>query len=460
MVDQYTKHSPKVLNAEGKPLVPGTYSFESIVLRRDSTQIDITRLCTDISFVEELFSPVMVAKISVADTEKIIQQEYSKNQILEGYEVLEIAINIVDYDETKNYSLKLTCGIREYGDFELDSEGVYSGRFTITAVDTFAILSRLKQVSFAVRGDKDPIEYIRDIFKNELQYDTDKRFVYNTNENRCGDYSRFKGVISYRTPLQAVDWLKTKAYDNNKSPFFVYSSFDSEQSRVIVSHSWDWLIKQTPSHFFLKSYNSSFEGDDRIRYLSEKNRVLEFNSNISKNELKKYLQGAYNSIVKVIDYSQGNFIDADDSYIPDVEVTLNGTSQFPSYRETFKRSNQLRLDYLKTLYNNAANIETQLQQPSVVFHKPMPLYDDAFSSRDIDLWHAKILRYYNSKMSNEQSELVVYGDLTLNPGKMINVVVDNTDENSERNGQYLIITSAHSFSNGNYANRLKIVRIL
>ena len=170
---EYIKNSSKVINAEGKPLVPGAYELSSVILKRAGMpNADITRLITDMVFTEEIFSPVVVAKITISDNIGFFKQN---PDILQGHEIIEINVRFIDYSQNNNNTLKIELSVREYGDFELDNEGVYSGIFTITAVDHFAILSRLQQISFAVgkqeddrRRGKDPIEHVAYIFEKYL----------------------------------------------------------------------------------------------------------------------------------------------------------------------------------------------------------------------------------------------------------------------------------------------------
>jgi hypothetical protein len=475
---EYTKNSPKVLNADGKPLVPGTYEIIKITLKRAdlTSELDITRLITDISFTEELFSPVMVAKLTVSDTaddkNKIFK---TKAEYFQGHEVIEISLRFIDIEDDK--TIKFQLGVRDYSEFELDNEGLYTGTFVITAIDNFAILSRLQQISFGVgqphddsKRGKTTIDHIKLIFSKYLKLD-DNAFDYDASYQQTSCSKRIRGIIPYTTPLQAIEWLRTKSYDNDKSPFFIYSIFNNlndKPIRKIMARSWNWLINDKvniPIRKFVKKYNDEEYSDDRARYEVERKRLLEFTTNSTKNELSKFLQGEYDTIVKTIDYAASAFDYNDSSNaVPALKQTLEATTNIDQYIKRFNANERLKNNYLKTLNLSRENIE--LSAPAIISHKPLPLYDnidntlsDLTDSSQVRNWHSRATRFFSAKVDNEQSEIVVYGDINLNPGKILEIIVDKDEEKSSRNGYYIIIASVHSFMDGRYINRLRLVQL-
>lgn len=504
-MSEYTKNSSKVVNAEGKPLVPGAYELESVFLiRNNKPPLSITKMVTDISFTEELFSPVMVAKLRISDTagdkEKIISDK-NKSEYIQGHEVIEISIRFINSDIARDTllekkSIKIRLGIREYSDFELDNEGVYTGVFTITAVDNFAILSRLQQICFAVGSQRDvakinksTIEHIALIFKKYLKLkDKDINFTNRDSKTRCD--SIIRGVIPYSTPLQAIEWLRTKSFDTGKSPFFVYGVFNnnvlmvndsSEPPRKIMARSWNFLIDESENPAYganggkqpyTKFYSNESESyiDDDTRYLTEARRIIEFTTSATKNELKKFLQGEFNTLVKTIDYYNCVFRDetvfddkfANANFVTPLENTLRDTPNDKEYQEKYKKNKELREDYIATLDVDLGI--NDISAPAILSHRPNSLYStsDNFEQSDaiqIKAWNSRAIRFFASKISNEQSEVVLYGDTNLSPGRVIRLNIDPDQENSPRNARYLIIASVHSFMDGRYVNRLKLVRL-
>jgi hypothetical protein len=471
---EYTKNSPKVLNAEGKPLVPGTYEIIKIALKRAdlARELDITRLITDLTITEELFSPVMVVKMTVSDTansEDKIFKTYS--EYFQGHEVIEINIRFIDINESK--TIKFECSVREYSDFELDNEGLYTGTFVITAIDNFAKLSRMQQISFAVgqphddsKRGKTTIEHIALIFKKYLKLD-DNVFDFSSRFDKTLCDTKIRAVIPYCTPLQAIEWLRTKSFDKDKSPFFVYGIFNilnEKPIRKIMMKSWNWLINTTlnaPYRQFVKKYNDETYVDDTARYAYEKQRLLEFTTSSTKNELNKFLEGEYDTFVKTIDYSGGIFDHNDKlNYVPSLEQSLSNTLNIKQYKNRYDKNNQYRDSYIQTLKLSTNDIE--IYEPAIISHKPYPLYDnigDLTDAPQIRNWHSRTTRFFSSKLNNEQSEIVVYGDINLNPGKIIEIIVDKDSDKSSRNSYYLIIACVHSFIDGRFINRLRIVQL-
>lgn len=493
MADKYTKNSAKVLNSEGKALVPGAYELLNVSLIRNSNSLNksvnlnITELITDIMFTEELFSPVMVAKLTVSDTTNSTKIFKDNPQAFEGYEVLEIEIKFIDNDNTyvpeseKNKIIKFRLGVREYTDFELDNEGVYSGVFSIVAVDNFAILSRLQQISFSVgqphdasKRNKTTIDHIALIFKKYLNI-ADNEIDYSTKDQKTSCSSIIRGIIPFCTPLQAIEWLRTKSYDFDKSPFFVYGVFNKNSPhRRIVARSWNWLIDEKKNKTYPRVFQKTYNENDNInisdeeRYLYETRRILEFTTSTTKNELKKFLQGEYNTIVKTIDYKNNLFDDKTsfnnsdvDSYVTPLNTTLKDTPNESNYITQFNKNQLLRKEYIETLGLQSNDIS--LSSPAVLSHRPNPIYDNTIKEQsdsvEIKAWNTRAIRFFTSKISNEHSEIVVYGDLNLNPGTVIKLDVDKDSNSSIRNARYIIIASVHSFVDGRYVNRLKLVQL-
>ena len=189
---------------------------------------------------------------------------------------------------------------------------------------------------------------------------------------------------------------------------------------------------------------------------------MEFTAGVTKNELNKFLQGEYDTIVKTINYT--GYFDYDDKkidpYVPALKDTLGQTPNEVEYSESFDRNKKLREDYIKTLKLSADDIS--ISQPAIISNRPLPLYDGPNGLNDtvqIKNWHSRAVRFFTAKIANEQSEIVVYGDINLNPGKIIDLIVDEDSESSTRNSLYIIIASVHSFVDGRYINRLKLVQL-
>jgi hypothetical protein len=69
-------------------------------------------------------------------------------------------------------------------------------------------------------------------FKKYLKLNNEQ-FDYSTPNARTNCDSKIRGVIPYCTPLQAIEWLRTKSFDQDKAPFFIYGIFNDTHDLCI-----------------------------------------------------------------------------------------------------------------------------------------------------------------------------------------------------------------------------------
>lgn len=450
--NSHKANSPRTLGADGDPLQPGSFEFLSIrVLRKDVFE-DITDIVTRVDLVQDIDSPVTLANIVVRDNRGFIENSSVK---LLGHEMILIRLREKPHSEENVQPRELTLRfvIREYKDFEVDSSGIYTKQFSIDAISNYAYLSRINKISQSVKGD--PILQIADIFDKHMLYDKNKYFDYST-QNICA--SPFSGVITYRTPLQAIKWLKSKAFDSEKSPFFIFSRL---KDGAIVARSWGFLAnKKTnrPYKKYIQRKSSNFEPGSYESYAFEKNKIVEIVADNKNNELAKTLAGKYTLRTKTVDYSDLTYNESDSSAIELLS---------PDERKTYDRSLTARNELLETVGIDDSDLvsfaQNRVNPSEIIFQKPYPLYSDGTkSSRDIDYDHLQTARYYNAKMNFENYEIVVYGDFNLTPGMMIELDIpktDSLDQKSALSGAYVISLVIHSFANGKYVNRLGLIKI-
>ena len=68
-------NTSKNLDADGKPLYPSVYEFEEfIMINKSGAEKDITHLVTSFVIAEEIFSPILTAKIRIRDNENFFEE--------------------------------------------------------------------------------------------------------------------------------------------------------------------------------------------------------------------------------------------------------------------------------------------------------------------------------------------------------------------------------------------------
>lgn len=451
--NHHTENTPRTLGADGNPLVPGSFKFRSISIIRGNAIEDISDIVTSVDIIQDLYSPTIVATILVRDTRGFYEKSGVK---LSGFEMILIDIEEILHSRESSSNtnlLTLRFVVSQYGDFEVDSGSVYTKQFTIDAISNYSYLSRLNKISKSFKND--PIENIGDIFQNHLLYDKNKYFDYDRSANKCA--TSFSSVITYRTPLQAIKWLQSKAYDENKTPFFVYSRL---KDGSIVSRSWGFLSDKTKNPVYktyIKKQHGNFDPGTYESYTYEKDKLLEITSSSQNNELQKTISGKYDILLKTIDYS--------DLTYNENNIDISDTKLSKEEKKNYDELSNQRRELIETLGINKSEVERFLQErlrpAEILFHKPYPLFADGTnSSLDVDFAHIAASNYYRSKFNSEKYEAIVYGDFNLNPGTLIDLQVPLEDnQNSELSGSYIISVVIHSFRNGKYVNRLKLLKI-
>lgn len=453
--DRPVTNSPRTLNSEGDPLLPGSFEFISISVIRKNTIEEIKDIVNRIDIVQDLDSPAIIATLVIRDNRGFF--ENSKIKLL-GHEMILIRIRekLHKNENLTPKELTMRFVVQEYRDFEVDDRGIYTKQFVIDAISHYAYLSRIGKISKSVKGD--PIENIANIINDNLLYNKDKFFDYDRSKNLCT--SHFSGVITYRTPMQAIKWLKSKAYDSVKSPFYVFSRL---YSGSIIARSWSYLINKNTNSPYKKYFQKKSTNDkpgSYAAYFSEKNKILEIIVSNKNNEILKAISGKYTSRLKTVDYSNLSYIEDD---INIIEKNVLSPEETKQQTADDKALNEL-LETIGVDFNDINNFKQDRINPSeITFQKAYPLFsDNTKSSRDIDYDHIIERQYYNTKINFENYQIVVYGDLNLNPGMMIELEIpkpDSKDNKSEISGFYIISLVVHSFENGKYVNRLSLIKI-
>jgi hypothetical protein len=453
LVDRQIINSPRTRGATGEPLQPGCFEFVSISISRKELVEDITDIVERVDFVQDIDSTVVVANIVVRDNRSFFENSTIK---LLGHETVDIRIREIAHsrDNTNDIVLNLRFVVKEYKDFELDSSGIYTKNLVIEAISPYAYISRLGKISIEIKNDVDSIENIFRIFKEYLRY-PDNLYNYDKRQNPC--ISNFRAVINYQTPLQAINWLRKKSFDSDKSPFFLFNSLSTGQ---IIARSWKFLTDLRSNKVYkryIQRKTNDFAPGTYESYNDEKDKLLDFVANVKNNEIEKLISGKYTLRVKTIDYSNLNYFENDESFSQLSERELKELLETRSARREL-------IESLGIEFNESDSFVRQRLNPAEkTFHKPFPLYD-VKSSRDVDYEHLDSNAYYNTKLNFESYEAVVYGDFNLNPGLIISLTiprsgVDNDIENSALSDNYLVRTVVHSFANGKYVNKLGLIKI-
>lgn len=486
MDPQVNSNSSRNLTADGLNVNPSTYEFVYIKMtNREFETKNITSLVTSLVIVEDLYSPIVTARLEIRDN-----VNFFEDFKLNGQEIVEIKVRHIKNISHSNKSYTdatLTLVVKDYPSFEKTGESINVQEYSINLVSPFAYLSRLQQISRSVSGD--PITAIKNIFKRDLGYP-----YFDDEKNTYPCITSFKGVITQRTPLQAIQWLQSKCYDLNKTPFFVYSTLKDGK---IVMRSWSSIIDEKnqtypdrDSQYFLKPAAVSKPGTEEY-FKQQSLKIISINSNIKLDKLGQAVTGGFGQTVKLIDFENRTYteeksktqgVTLKDKKPLSIAEGISKIFQNGIFTSSVARSlpnrgaktaqtlagQDLSFQYLEKLGIDANKFIDDLTASTQLFYLPLSPYGEVKSPAQVTHEALSETMYYLSNLESVSHEIVVYGNFEHCPATKIQIAVpkacnpakNGSDEllDHSLSGTYVIGLSVHNFSNGVYTNRLKLIK--
>ena len=475
-------NSAKNLDAAGNPLYPSVYEFrEFVMINKYGESKNITHLVTSFIVSEEIFSPILTAKIVIRDNENFFE-DFG----LDGQEIVKVRIGYLPDPENRTASADLSYQfvVKDYPLFEKTTESINVQEYEINLVSAFAYLSRLQQISKSIVGN--PVDAIREIFETYLAY---PKFSYQSKERNPCLTDNLKAVITQRTPLQAVEYLRGLCYDADSSPFFIYTTLQDDS---IIARSWVDIVtnddvyrpsSNADSYQYKPFIEEPIGTTENLRELRSK--IISLSSDISLDKLSQAVAGGTGSVIEEIDLASRSYNEFRDfsskTKIIDQEKTIDGNS---------KGSSEFNFNYLQNLdfvnRQGRKTIDNIISDPTTsrkVYYLPInpyPSYSiDPFSGNLAEtesfVSPARVKRValpkarkYVANMESAVHEIGVYGDPNLSAAKKIKIEIPKAIDPAEHNkagdldeslsGVYVIAVSVHIFENGIYTNKIKIIK--
>jgi len=448
-------------------LSPSGFNIKAFTIQNNYGQVaDISNLVQSFTISESLFSPAVSCSITIVDNVNFFN-DYN----LTGEERITIKIekgNSTEPDRIETIYLEFIA--KEYPNFIKGVDGINKSTFSIFAISSHAYISELQLISRSVKGS--PVDSIQSIFEKDLGLDRFPRF---RNESPCT--TNFRGVITTQTPLDAVDWLRKKAFDGEKTPFFVYTNIanrldtKTEYSPPIFINSWTTLVlqNQDPSQiptFVRKRYISAPPGT--VEYYKEKmSEIIDLQSTPRLDRLDQATGGGlYGNLLHVLDYNSKAAYTK--KFDPDNKASLSLNPFSPSVAKQLGGSNQLRSGNKTVERDDIAN--SAISWLSV---PPTPFSDGSIDTSVIRLNNLQSAKYYSENLRFASHSVTLNGDFFLNPGRKIALVIpkaidpdkynkrknqNDSDLDTSLSGVYIISEANHVFSDGKYETKLNLIR--
>lgn len=464
MADPATTYinSPKQASEPGQK-IPGRFKVTKMeMLITDEVSIiprtiDIREIVTMFSVTAELFSPTLTLSGTIRDTNNKL------GGLLTGQEKIILELE-AGYDAKQR--IKRTFAIKEYPNYIKTLDFPNNRIFTFVAVSSFAYADRLMKICRPVKNDTfKNIEYI---FKEDLGV---SRVVL---EGDNGPKSAFDGIITTQSPLQAAEWLRSRTFDDDQSPFFLYNKVEtSTTDEVVYFGSFSGLAKSQPRPPVERRYKyrqliEADAGTDKA-YAEEQTRILNMTSNIKLDRLKTALGGGYSNRLNVTDFASKTFFTLDYTTQESTAYPISNSQQvFPWKSNEYTISDGKNKRFGEILQNIPEVSISNIQINSA------PTYGNTLKNSVTESLAQNIQRAksFIARMNEYDHEIVVYGDTALNPGLVLSLEVPEPQSYNDPDGRkktfkldatvsgrHLITIASHNFVDGIYTCKLKLFKI-
>lgn len=431
-------------------LSPGAYNLETVeITTHDGKKYDIENIVVKLNITESLYSPNILANISIKDS-----ANFFESSPLIGQEKIQIIIstNPNTNGNVKERKISLDFVVTEYPLYaSADEEHV--NVYVINCVSEHAYYSKLKKISRAFTNNTD--KEIERIIKKDLQFAGNIVIDGET-------ISRAKGIINWQTPLEAIEWLRKKTYDGNHSPFFFYHTLDN----TIHLSSLHNLLTAEEYHTYHDHREFNQLPYTKEDYDQRVSRILSVTSNLKFGKVYQGINGGWASENNYLDYSRKTYTKYDYNYDKDFKQNL-----------TLNKKNPLSATF------DVNGEKLNLMSKSHLEH--ISVNNLAFSEDGKDMnyntlqenTHGKT-RSIEEALETASHDIKLFGDFKLNPGTVINLKFpksidpagmkkflanmknkSKTDRDlidQHLSGRHLITSVNHVFDGGEYFSELRV----
>lgn len=441
--------TPKGVGADNKADIPSAYIIKYFdMINQNGGKIDIQNLVVNFSITEELHSPIVVLNIKIRD-----DINFFEDFKINGQEKIRLSIeHILNTNETKK--IELEFDVKEYPNYQKSINEPNIQEYDIVAVSPFAYSSATQAISKSVKGNT--VDNIIKIFNDKLGVDV-------KNNSIC--VSSFDGVITIQTPLKAIEWLRKKSFDINGSPFLIYSNISIREIQMTsLAELWSKNNKIIKYFYYRQFLSGSFNNS----YHENATRILDMKSNLKLDKLDQINKGAFSGTTRVVDLSTKSFTDKVFDFAKDNTVFENSLSLKSMF-------NAIKNFKFNTRNSEAPKSLSDLSSASIT---NLAVNSSAFStgqqnSTSILSENASHAKSFIANMETISHQIIVYGDLGLNPGKKINIRIPKAVNRTEYekihpheyieldksfSGDYIISLCSHSFKEGVYTSKIKIIK--
>lgn len=442
--------SKNIDSGSSRSVTPGSYKIKSIKLfTHTGDDFLIQNVVTKLIITESIYSNTLMCKLSVRDTTNMIE-----NLPLIGQERIEIQLEHKPLSsKTQIAKIDLEFYVTEYPLYGRSSEK-HIQSFSFSGISKYAYISRFKKISRAVDGLTS--DGISNIVSSDLGSSS---FVMNN-----PPISKFKGTINTQTPLDAIEWLRKKTYDDNKAPYYFFQTLNGDVN--LSSHTE--LVEQPVYYNYYSTRGFNHVPNTEEDYLERKQRILEITSDLRLGKIFQAIDGAYASENFYLDVGTKTFTSTEFSYSGKTIEGEKNTPPEPPARVGLDPVNSLgRKSSISSnfLIDNAPINENYQSHHEYVSTNAFAFGDTEKNYNEMKKESGGITKAYVENLESITHDLKLFGDYELNAGKVIDINLPRATEpdiqegiDKHLSGKYLITSSIHTFENGEYFTQVKVKR--
>ena len=426
-------------------LLPEGFNCKEIILRNHAgVERDIKQIVVKFSLTESLYSHSVIAKFSVKDTTNFFEKFP-----ITGQETVQLKLErkTTFTDSEAPETIDLLFFVTEYPVY--GRSGQHTQVYSFSGIAPHAFGSSFRKISRSYNGLTS--EEIRKILVNDCQLPEE-------NFRLTGDpISTAKGLITRQSPLKAAAWFLSKTFDEALAPFFCFHTI---WNKVQLS-SYTSLISQEPYETYIHTTGFSQNAQTEQDYIERSTRILEIASELNLGKVFQGQAGAFASNNNSLDLTNKTYTKYDYAYNKDLKSKGNSLERGTVLSRFFQTA--------------STEIDTLAEAHSEYISLNSGAFDGTQQNMNALRTQTRgITRAYHEILDTTQHELVLHGDMGLNPGRVIELKLQRTMDPQnfqdllEKNprdiwdehlsGKYLITSAIHTFEDGKYFTNVKVKR--
>tara|TARA_B100001093_G_scaffold244275_1_gene233902 strand:+ start:2581 stop:3957 length:1377 start_codon:yes stop_codon:yes gene_type:complete len=391
---------------------------------------DIKQLINRIIFKENIRQGSIICEIDVLDGLNMLETFK-----LSGGEKVEIQLS--QNTPLGNNKLRKTFFVSDIINHTKPRPGYQT--YQLICISEYAYLNNLIRLDRDFSGS--PGSLIKNILKKDLRVKDEDIFKCNTESG-----SIIQGIYPKLKPLDAINWLKRNAFDEN-TPFYFY---DTLHKGLILNSLKELINEDSDIEYIHKPYFGLFKNEEE-EFVDSRKRVRKLSSNLGMSKFNQAGKGSYSSSLTSIDIATKTVVENfdyrynDDFAIKEHKLegkTRAGNKPFSS--ETKFLDRELNNFPQSRRFNLSLN---SLAFDKKNYHDHVPLF----------IQKSEAIKNGFDYMS---LELILNGDFRLHCGKMVSIIIPKatskglTKSNKEidevLSGSYIVTNIIHEFNMDEY----------